>query len=84
MHLRRNTGTAAPALVVTFAVDLVLVLVGRAMPQMPILIVGYPLKVTAGLVAMAILAFGTGSALGWIGRTFSSDGAALLAAFGSR
>ena len=73
---------AGPALVVTFAVDLVLVLVGRALPQVPVLIVGYPLKVAAGIVAMGILAYGTGSALQWVGRTFSSDGAALLAAFG--
>ena len=74
---------AGPALVVTFAVDLVLVLVGRALPQIPVLMVGYPLKVAAGIVAMVILAFVTGGALRWIGRTFSSEGAALLAAFGT-
>lgn len=72
---------AGPALVVTFAADLVLILVGRALPQIPVLIVGYPLKVAAGVVALVVLSFATGSAVGWIGRTFSSDGAAILAAF---
>jgi flagellar biosynthetic protein FliR len=74
---------AAPALVVTFAVDLVLVLVGRALPQVPILLVGYPVKMTAGLVAMVILTVATGSTIGWIGKTFARDGAALLAALGT-
>jgi flagellar biosynthetic protein FliR len=74
---------AGPALVVTFAADLVLLLVGRAVPQIPVLMVGYPLKIAAGVVAMVILAFTTGSAVRWIGQTFSHDGAALLAAFRS-
>ncbi|MBZ5637242.1 MAG: flagellar biosynthetic protein FliR [Acidobacteriia bacterium] len=75
---------AAPALVVTFAVDLVLVLVGRALPQIQILTVGYPAKMAAGIVALALLASATGSAISWIGRTFSSDGAALVAALAGR
>jgi flagellar biosynthetic protein FliR len=75
---------AAPALVVTFAVDLVLVLVGRALPQVQILTVGYPAKMAAGIVALAVLASATGAAIGWIGRTFASDGAALVAAFAGR
>lgn len=75
---------AAPALVVTFAVDLVLVLVGRALPQVQVLTVGYPAKMAAGIVALAVLASATGSAIGWIGRTFASDGAALVAAFAGR
>jgi len=75
---------AAPGLVVTFAVDLVLVLVGRAMPQVPVLIVGYPLKVASGLVALLLMSLATGSALGWIGRTLSSDGATLLAALSGK
>jgi flagellar biosynthetic protein FliR len=75
---------AGPALVVTLASDLVLVLAGRAMPQVPMFMVAYPVKVAAGIVAMAILAAVTGSALRWIGRTFSSDGAAILAALGAR
>jgi flagellar biosynthetic protein FliR len=74
---------AAPALVITFAADLVLVLVGRAMPQMPVLLVGYPLKLVAGLLAMLILAYATGTAIRWIGRTFAADGAALLQTFAS-
>ncbi len=74
---------AAPGLVVTFAVDLVLVLAGKALPQAPTLIVGYPLKIASGIVALALVALATGSAIGWIGRTFATDGAAMLAAFGS-
>jgi flagellar biosynthesis protein FliR len=75
---------AAPALVVTFAVDLVLVLVGRALPQVQILTVGYPAKMAAGIVALAVLASATGSAIGWIGRTLASDGATLVAALAGR
>jgi flagellar biosynthetic protein FliR len=69
---------AAPALIVTLAVDIVLGLVGRAMPQVPIMLVGYPLKMVAGLAAMALLAQTTGAALGWIGRTLSADAALVL------
>jgi flagellar biosynthetic protein FliR len=75
---------AAPALVITFMVDLVMGLVGRAMPQVPILIVGYPAKLAVGLVAMALLATTTGAAVGWIGRTLATDGAAVLAALAGR
>ncbi|HEU4400897.1 MAG TPA: flagellar biosynthetic protein FliR [Candidatus Polarisedimenticolia bacterium] len=71
---------ATPALVVTVAVDLVLVLVGRAVPQMQLFSVGYPVKMAAGIVAMAILVSATGAAIGWIGRAFASDAATLLAA----
>jgi flagellar biosynthetic protein FliR len=75
---------AAPALVVTFAVDLVFVLVGRALPQVQILNVGYPAKMAAGIVALGVLVGSTGAAIGWIGRTFATDGAALLAALAGR
>jgi flagellar biosynthetic protein FliR len=75
---------AAPALIVTVAVDLVMALVGRAMPQVPIILVGYPLKMAAGLVAMALLARTTGAAIGWIGRTIAADGAAIVALLGGR
>lgn len=75
---------AAPALVVTLAVDLVMAVVGRAMPQAPILLVGYPFKMAAGLVAMAILVTSTGAAVGWIGRTVAADGAAVIAAFAGK
>jgi flagellar biosynthetic protein FliR len=71
---------AAPALIVTISVDLVAALVGRAMPQVPILLVAYPLKLAAGLVAMAMLATGTGAAIGWIGRTIVADGRTVLGA----
>jgi flagellar biosynthetic protein FliR len=70
---------AAPALVVTVSVDLVMGLVGRAMPQVPILMVGYPLKMAAGLVAIVILAMATAAAMGWIGRTLATDGARVVA-----
>lgn len=75
---------AAPALVVTFAVDLVMALVGRALPQFQILTVGYPAKMAAGIVALALLASATGSSIGWMGRTFASDGAAIVAALAGR
>jgi len=71
---------AAPALIVTISVDLVAALVGRAMPQVPILLVAYPLKLAAGLIAMAMLATGTGAALGWLGRTIVADGTTVIAA----
>jgi flagellar biosynthetic protein FliR len=71
---------AAPALVVTVTVDLILGLVGRAMPQVPILMVGYPLKMAAGLVAIVILATTTAAAMGWIGRTLVADGARVVTA----
>jgi flagellar biosynthetic protein FliR len=74
---------AAPALVATFSVDLMLVLVGRAFPQVPVLMVGYPIKVAAGLVALVILTAATGSAIGWIGKTFAADGMKVLAALGA-
>ncbi len=75
---------AAPALAVTFAVDLALVLMGRALPQVPVLLVGYPLKMAAGLVGLALLAQGTGLAISWIGREFASDALALAAAVAGR
>ena len=75
---------AAPALIVTVAVDLIMVLVGKAMPQIPILVVAYPLKMAAGLLAIGILCISTGSAIDWIGRTIASDGATLAAAFAGR
>jgi flagellar biosynthetic protein FliR len=73
---------AAPALVATFAVDLLLVLVGRAFPQIPVLMVGYPIKVAAGLVALVLLVSATGTAIHWIGKTIAADGATLLTAMG--
>jgi len=71
---------AAPALIVTFAVDLVLVLVGRALPQVQVLTVGYPLKMAAGLVGLAVLLTTTGSALGSLGRTFAADARTMIVA----
>ncbi len=75
---------AAPALVVTFLVDLVVALVGRAMPQVPILMVAYPLKLGAGLAAMGLLAVTTGTAIGGLGRMIAQDGAMVIAALGGR
>jgi flagellar biosynthesis protein FliR len=75
---------AAPALIVTFAVDLVLILVGRALPQVQVLTVGYPLKMAAGIVGLAVLLSATGTAMGFLGRTFASDASTLLAAFAGR
>ena len=75
---------AAPAMIVTVAIDLVMALVGRAMPQAPILLIGYPFKMAAGLVAMGILVVTTGAMLGWIGRTVAADGATVIAALAGR
>jgi flagellar biosynthetic protein FliR len=72
---------AAPALIVTVSIDLVMVLVGKAMPQVPILFVAYPFKMAAAFVALALLTWAIGSGIGLIGRTMASDGAAVLAAF---
>ena len=46
---------AGPALLLTMASDLVLVLAGKAMPQVPILIVAYPIKLGVGMAAIALL-----------------------------
>lgn len=75
---------AGPALVVTFAVDLVLLLAGRAVPQMQILTVGYPVKLAAGIVAMVLLASTLAGAIRGLGRLMASDGAALLSALAGR
>ncbi len=75
---------AGPALVVTLAVDLVLLLAGRAVPQMQILTGGYPVKLAAGLAAMVLLASTLAGAMGSLGRLVASDGAALLSALAGR
>ena len=71
---------SAPALVVTVATDLALVLVGRAAPQMQLFTVGYPVKMAVGLVAMGVLASATGQAIGWMGRSFATDAAVVVGA----
>lgn len=75
---------AGPALIVTVAVDLVLLLAGRAVPQMQILTVGYPVKLAAGIVAMILLASTLAGAIGGLGRAMASDGEALLSALAGR
>ena len=75
---------AAPALILTIAMDLVMVLVGKAMPQIPILVVAYPFKLAAGLLSIAVLAMAVGTTMRWIARTMMSDGAALVTAFAGR
>lgn len=73
---------AAPALIVTIAVDMVMALVGRAMPQVPILLVAYPLKLSVGMAAMLMLATLTGRSIDWLGTTMIHDGGAVLRALG--
>lgn len=75
---------AGPALVVTFAADLILVLMGRAVPQLQILSVGYPLKMVAGLVALGALAIASGAALGALGRAAAADAVAVFSALSGR
>jgi flagellar biosynthetic protein FliR len=75
---------AGPALIISISVDLVMVLVGKSMPQIPILVVGYPFKMIAGLISIGVLAMGLGGAMSWAGRTLASDGAMVLSAFGGK
>lgn len=69
---------AAPALIISIATDLGIVLVGKAMPQVPILMVAYPLKMAAGLFAMVVMSGTIAGALGWIGRMINNDVMQLL------
>jgi flagellar biosynthetic protein FliR len=75
---------AAPALVVTIAVDLVLLFVGRAVPQMQILTVGYPVKLAAGILAMILLASTLAGSIRALGRVMAADGGLVLAALAGR
>ena len=45
---------AAPALVVSFLVDVALLLAARALPSVNLLILGYPVKIGLGLMAVAV------------------------------
>lgn len=45
---------AAPALVVSLVVDVALLLAARALPSVNLLILGYPVKVALGLLAIAV------------------------------
>ncbi|MGE4298734.1 MAG: flagellar biosynthetic protein FliR [Desulfovibrionaceae bacterium] len=46
---------ASPVMVALFMVDLALALVGRAAPQMNILIIGFPLKISVGMFFFGLL-----------------------------
>ncbi|NJB67045.1 flagellar biosynthetic protein FliR [Desulfobaculum xiamenense] len=46
---------AAPVMAALFMVDLALALVGRAAPQMHVLILGFPIKITVGFFFLGIL-----------------------------
>lgn len=70
---------AAPALIISIATDLAIVLVGKAMPQVPILMVAYPLKMAAGLFAMIVMSGTIAGALGWLGQLIYTDIGRLLA-----
>ena len=54
---------AGPALLLTVTFDLLMLLAGKAMPQAPILIIAYPVKVAVGLIGMIILSFTLGHGL---------------------
>lgn len=47
--LAMGLGLAAPAIVVLLGVEIVLAIAGRAAPQLQVMIVGFPLKIAAGL-----------------------------------
>jgi flagellar biosynthesis protein FliR len=40
---------AAPAIVLLFAVEFILALVGRAAPQIQVMVLGFPIKIAVGL-----------------------------------
>ena len=46
---------AAPVMIAIFLVDLALALISRAAPQMHVLIVGFPIKITVGFLFLGIL-----------------------------
>jgi flagellar biosynthetic protein FliR len=46
---------AAPVMVSIFIVDLSLALIGRAAPQMHVLVFGFPIKITVGFIFMGML-----------------------------
>jgi flagellar biosynthetic protein FliR len=46
---------AAPVTAAIFLVDLALALIGRASPQMHVLVLGFPLKIAVGFFFLAIL-----------------------------
>ncbi|MFQ5720034.1 MAG: flagellar biosynthetic protein FliR [Acidobacteriota bacterium] len=45
---------AAPVVVISITVEIVMMTVGRAAPQIPMLLVGYPAKIAAGYFGMAL------------------------------
>jgi flagellar biosynthetic protein FliR len=75
---------AAPAMVLAFAMDLLLALVGRTMPRVPIILVGYPAKLFLALIGLGLLTIAAGTTLGKVGRTIADDAGAVLSALGAR
>jgi flagellar biosynthetic protein FliR len=71
---------AAPGLVIAFAMDLLIAIVGRTMSRVPIILVAFPAKLALGIVSMMLLAVILGSAIRSLGRTIASDTAVILSA----
>ena len=69
---------AAPGLIIAVAMDFFLGLVGKAMARVPILIVGFPLKLTVGMGCLILVINMTASSIGMIGRTLAQDSLALM------
>jgi len=47
--LATGVALAAPAIVMLFAVEVALAIAGRAIPQIQVMILGFPVKIMAGL-----------------------------------
>jgi flagellar biosynthetic protein FliR len=71
---------AAPGLVIAFAMDLLIAIVGRTMSRVPIILVAFPAKLALGIVSMMLLATILGTAIRSIGKTIATDSATILSA----
>ena len=69
---------AAPGLIIAVSMDVLLGLVGKAMARVPILIVGFPVKLMVGMVCLILVINVSAASIGKIGRTLASDTMALM------
>ena len=68
---------AAPAMILTITFDLVMLLAGKSMPQAPILLVAYPVKIGVGMLGMIILSNTIGHGLPAIAKAITETPALL-------
>ncbi|GEM_PF-1006365 len=69
---------AAPGLIIAVSMDVLLGLVGKAMARVPILIVGFPVKLMVGMVCLILVINVSAASIGKIGRTLAGDTMALM------